>query len=431
MKKIYSISILASIMLLMACGGSDDEAVVANEGTISISVDAKQPAIVSRAAVNTDDFTVTVSDADGAEIKRYAAASEIPATITLPVGSYIVEAQSPGKLTKKMSTPYYSGSTEASVLSGVNTDIVVDCKMLNSKMQIIPSAEFSALMSEWTLTIDDGGESVLVFDKNSSTYLVFWKFGDKVKELTLNITGRTVNGNTIRDTRIFSKGDANESYDGDAEYFSGGDAIVINLSLTESTAGNITGVTIDADIIFDETTEDIVVDVEWDKEDNEQGGEGNGDAETPGEDTPSADAPTVQLPEDVTYSVSGEGMPASADAYIAASKGLKDINVVIKSGNEAFAEILKDLAMDGQSFIDGVNLVDNSDFNNLLQTVDASLKSPSLGDKEYTFPIGVFFTFLNITGATDAGKAHEFIIKVTDCEGNTSSEYVYKITITE
>lgn len=432
MKKIYSTSLFAALLMLTACTGGDDNEITVEQGSISIAVDAKQPTAVSRAAVNTDNFGVTVSDANGVAVKSYAAASEIPSSITLPVGSYKVEAQSPGELAKRMDAPYYGGSVEAAVLSGINTNVVVDCKMLNSKIQVVPSAEFSAFMSEWTLTIDDGGESVIVFDQNSSTYLLYWKFGDKVKEITLNMVGRTIKGNTIRDSRIFSKGDAGESYNDDSEYFGGGDAIVINLSLTETTAGNITGVTIDTNISFDETSEDIVVDVEWDKDENEEGGNEDGETpDVPGDDTPSADAPTVQLPEDVTYSVSGEGMPSSADAYITAPKGLKEINVVIKSGNGFFMEILKDLSMDGQSFITGVNLVGNSDFNNLLQGVDASLSSPALGDKEYTFPLGVFFSFLNITGVTDAGKAHEFCITVTDCEGNTSPEYVYKVTITE
>lgn len=427
MKKIYNISLLALLLLFTACVGNDDNEIVAEHGNISIAVDAERPASISRAAVDTDNFAVTINDAEGTAVKNYDTASEIPSAITLPVGLYTVAAHSPGELLKKMTAPYYGGSAEASVLSGINTNVVVDCKMLNSKIQVIPGAEFSAFMSEWTLTIDDGSETVLVFDKNSSDYLVFWTFGDKVKELTLNITGRTVQGNTLRDSRIFSKGDANESYEGDTEYFCGGDAIIINLSLTEASTGNITGVTIDTNILFDETSEDVVVDVEWDKDDQEEGE----NPDTPGGDTPSEDAPTAQLPEDVTYSVSGAGMPASADAYITAPKGLKEISVVIKSGNNAFAEILKDLSMDGQNFIDGVNLVGNSDFNTLLQSVDASLSSPAVGDKQYTFPIGVFFTFLNITGATDAGKAHEFHIVVTDCEGNSSSEYIYKITITE
>ena len=65
-----------------------------------------------------------------------------------------------------------------------------------------------------------------------------------------------------------------------------------------------------------------------------------------------------------------------------------------------------------KSFITGVDLVDNSEFNGLLVSVDESLSAPHDGDTQYTFPIGVFFTFLNATGAA-VEMAHEFNIVVT------------------
>lgn len=87
--------------------------------------------------------------------------------------------------------------------------------------------------------------------------------------------------------------------------------------------------------------------------------------------------------------------------------------------------------MDEQSFLTengGVDLIDNSDFGNLVATVGS--QAPTDGIKEYTFPIGAFFTFLDMTGATDAGKSHEFHITVTDKNGKTANG-VFKVTINE
>ena len=148
------------------------------------------------------------------------------------------------------------------------------------------------------------------------------------------------------------------------------------------------------------------------------------------EEGAAAGGPTLELPTDVSYGSNGTGMPASADALIAAADGLESIVVKIKAGNAAFDAILAELKMDDQSFITGVNLVDNTQFNDLLVSVDASLSAPHDGDTQYTFPIGVFFTFLNMTGATDAGKAHEFSIVVTDKNGKTATG-TYKVTITQ
>ena len=85
--------------------------------------------------------------------------------------------------------------------------------------------------------------------------------------------------------------------------------------------------------------------------------------------------------------------------------------------------------MDGQEFVtSGVNIVDNSDFNNLLSSQE--LTGVKKGDTKYVFPIGVFFQFLNITKETDAGKAHQFDIVVTDQAGKSTSGTL-KIHITK
>ena len=105
--------------------------------------------------------------------------------------------------------------------------------------------------------------------------------------------------------------------------------------------------------------------------------------------------------------------------------------VKIKGGNADFDAILVDLKMDGQSFLmsgEGVNVVGNSQFQDLLSNF--GLTVPQKNATEYNFPIAVFFTFLNATGATDAGKAHEFHISVIDMEGNSNSG-IYKVSIYE
>ena len=105
--------------------------------------------------------------------------------------------------------------------------------------------------------------------------------------------------------------------------------------------------------------------------------------------------------------------------------------MTITAGNDAFQAILVDLTMDGQSFLaenGGVDLIDNADFGNLVSTVGST--APKDGDTSYKFPIGAFFTFLDMTGATDPGKQHEFHITVTDKNGETANG-VFKVTINE
>lgn len=384
-------------------------------GALELDVTVKQPVSNSRAESNvpTNDFPVVIQGtSEGIEDvkKEYNTVDGVPETIQVPVGNYNVSSHTPGELQKKMDAPYYAGNTDITVTKDIETVANVVCKMANSRIQVNYGDEFKTSFKSWTITVDDGSETALTFtNEDENPAPVYWLFGENVKSITVNITATTTSGSTVKDRRVFTKSDASENYEDVGDAFTGGDAIEINMGVTESTTGNVTGITINANITF-ENHEDTV-------------------------DIPIGPIPggkvTLNLPADVTYSIEAGDAPASADAYIASEAGLDKIVVTIVAGNEGFQAILVDLRMDGQSFLSengGVDLIDNSDFGNLVATVDS--QAPTDGCKEYTFPIGAFFSFLNMTGATDPGKSHEFHITVTDKNGEEATG-VFKVTINE
>ncbi len=384
-------------------------------GALELDVTVKQPVSNSRAESNvpTNDFPVVIQGtSEGIEDvkKEYNTVDGVPETIQVPVGNYNVSSHTPGELQKKMDAPYYAGNTDITVTKDIETVANVVCKMANSRIQVNYGDEFKTSFKSWTITVDDGSETALDFtNEDENPAPVYWLFGENVKSITVNITAITNDGNTVRDRRVFTKSDASENYEDVGDSFTGGDAIEINMGITESATGNVTGITIEANITFEnhEDTVDIPI------------------GPTPGGKV------TLNLPADVTYSISAGDAPASADAYIASEAGLDKIVVTIVAGNDAFQAILVDLTMDGQSFLSekgGVDLIDNADFGNLVSTVGS--QAPTDGCKEYTFPIGTFFTFLDMTGATDPGKSHEFHITVTDKNGEEATG-VFKVTINE
>ena len=384
-------------------------------GALELDVTVKQPVSNSRAESNvpTNDFPVVIQGtSEGIEDvkKEYNTVDGVPETIQVPVGNYNVSSHTPGELQKKMDAPYYAGNTDITVTKDIETVANVVCKMANSRIQVNYGDEFKTSFKSWTITVDDGSETALDFtNEDENPAPVYWLFGENVKSITVNITAITNDGNTVRDRRVFTKSDASENYEDVGDSFTGGDAIEINMGITESATGNVTGITIEANITFEnhEDTVDIPI------------------GPTPGGKV------TLNLPADVTYSISAGDAPASADAYIASEAGLDKIVVTIVAGNDAFQAILVDLTMDGQSFLSekgGVDLIDNADFGNLVSTVGS--QAPTDGCKEYTFPIGTFFTFLDMTGATDPGKSHEFHITVTDKNGKEATG-VFKVTINE
>ena len=393
----------------------------ADTGALELGVSVKQPVSQTRADasdIDTNTFPITVKGTSAEVdtiVRNYNTLAEMPASITVPVGTYNVSSHTPGTLEKQMTAPYYSGDTEVTVTKDITSSVNVVCRMANSRIQLNYGEDFKKAFSEWTITIDDGSEMGLSYtQENLNPEAVYWYFGDNVTAIKVNITAKTTAGNTVTQSQTFRKADASENYEEVGDNFTGGDALQINMGTVESATGTVTGITIKTHITFEDESESVEIPI----------------GPTPPIPGP-RDPVTLDLPDDVTYSIKEGTAPSSADAYIASEAGLDKIVVTITAGNDAFQAILVDLTMDGQSFLaenGGVDLIDNADFGNLVSTVGST--APKDGDTSYTFPIGAFFAFLDMTGATDPGKQHEFHITVTDKNGETANG-VFKVTINE
>ena len=400
-------------------------------GAIELGVSVKQPVSQTRAdasEIDTNTYPVVIqgtSDGVTDVTYEYNTLSEMPASIIVPVGQYTISSHTPGTLEKQMATPYYAGSTDITVSKDIASKTDIVCRMANSRIQMKYGEDFKEAFSQWTITINDGSEMALAYtQENLNPTPVYWHFNDNVTAITVNIRAVTTEGNTVTESRTFRKIDASENYEEVGDAFTGGDALEINMGTVTSSTGDLEGIDINTNITFEDSSESVEIPTIDPEEPTDPSEPGEGGEGTEG-------AVTLNLPADVTYSISAGDAPASADAYIASEAGLDKIIVTITAGNDAFQAILVDLKMDGQSFLaenGGVDLIDNADFGNLVATVES--QAPTDGTKEYTFPIGAFFSFLDMTGATDAGKSHEFHITVTDKNGETANG-VFKVTINE
>lgn len=344
--------------------------------------------------------------------------------LMLPVGSYTVEAHSPEDFENVMDTPYYKGTSDLTITKGITSDVQVVCKMLNTKIQMIYSDEFKAEFKSWNITFDDGKSNTLTFssstpDKTSS----YWYLGETgVATLRMNITAVTVDDVTVTDTKSFTKTDAGVSYDDDNDNFVGGDQLFITLnpdggSASEPEKPEI-GFDVKFEIAFTESGESGTVEIPVDGTvEDDDNGDNPGPITPPGSDI---EGPTLSIPSDVTYSLSEGNIPNNTDVVISAPKCFKSILVTIIPGNEAFEATLADLG--SLTFLDGQEMVNNEDIKLLFNGLGVSgVQVPTQEDTEYTFPVSAFFTFLNITGPTDEGKAHQFKIDVTDMDNHTNS----------
>ena len=383
-----------------------------DQGTLELGVELLQPA---RRDVSTVNFPVVIKDASGSVVKEYATVAEVPASIVMAVGSYTVESHTPGEIAKSMSNPYYKGASDVEIVKDVTSPVNVVCKMANSQVNINYDEEFRNVFTAWEVTIDDGSETALSFTQSSTTNTIYWYFGEAgVKQLVVNFRGTTTTGNTIAARNVLTKNQSSTGgYDDDNTNFTGGDLITLNFAPTESTEGNITGITLSANVVFDETAEDInvgVIDVPG-LNDPTGGGDNPGGGDTEGI--------TLNLPEDITMATFGAAAldKSLGDTYIAAGAGLKSIMVRIESDSEDMNGSLGDLGEQyGVDFLAGAEIVGNLNVVSLFESLGQELSVPAEGDKEYTFPIGNFFGFLHVL----AGK-HRFHLTVTDMNGNTQS----------
>lgn len=383
-----------------------------DKGTLELGVELLQPA---RRDVSTVNFPVVIKDASGSVVKEYATVAEVPASIVMAVGSYTVESHTPGEIAKSMSNPYYKGASDVEIVKDVTSPVNVVCKMANSQVNINYDEEFRNVFTAWEVTIDDGSETALSFTQSSTTNTIYWYFGEAgVKQLVVNFRGTTTTGNTIAARNVLTKNQSSTGgYDDDNTNFTGGDLITLNFAPTESTEGKITGITLSANVVFDETAEDInvgVIDVPG-LNDPTGGGDNPGGGDTEGI--------TLDLPADIAMATMGAGAldKSLGDTYIAAGAGLKSIKVSIDSSSSEMNEQLVALAAEFDvDFIAGAEIVDNQNVVRLFDSLGQSLSVPAQGDKEYTFPIGNFFNLLQIL----AGE-HRFNLTVTDMNGNTQS----------
>lgn len=411
-----------AIAALSSCCNEDAFDAMEQTGKMQLAVDIAKPQ--TRATSEVTDFPVIIYNAAGTQVASYNTVADVPANVTLEVGNYNVESHTPGSISKKMAAPYYKGVQDVEILKDITSQVNVLCKMQNSKITVNYSDEFRNVFSTWEITVNDDSETALSFTNSSTSNSTYWYFGEGgVESLKVNFRGVTTTGASIASSYILTKDQASESYDDDRQNFGGGDAITLNFNPTESTEGNITSITINANVTFTETNETVDIEVVDKPGFNEGGGTGGEDPNPGGDDETGI---TLNLPGDMSFSASTVPDKSAGDTYIAAENGLKSITVSLASTSDEMNEQLGLLNEGyGVDFINGAEIVGNQNVVALFASLNQTLDVPAEGATEYTFPIGNFFNLLVILPGE-----HTFNLTVTDMNGNTKSGKL-KITITE
>lgn len=381
-----------------------------------------------------DQFPVTITGTDVEYTKKFDSYAELKQAgdVTLPVGTYTIEACSPGEFKSEMSEPFYGGKVEnVKIVKGQTAETSVVCTMQNVKISISFTEEFLATYQDWTITVTDKSGHIKTYTKakdGETPAPVYWKMDEGVETIYINGTAKTNGNEDVTISGTAKKSNLPEFEEGDDTSFVGGDELKIDFNPVKvegSTPGiEKDGIQITITLFNSEKNENVEIPV--------NPGTDGGDTEEPGTGEDGGDegegnekAPTIDLPADFSYSAStGDGKPASADAWLKTPAGLKSAIVKIETTSPAFEATLEDVDMGG-NLLEGVELVNNTGIDDLFTGVGLEDRSPKPGVTEYKFPVGAFFTFLDMfTGE------HKFHITLTDNEDVTVSD-VLTITITE
>ncbi len=398
-----------SVVALTSCVSENLDFGNDEMGVLALSVDIAQPQ--SRAITEVTSYPVVIYDAEGNVKFSYNSVEEVPATIRTGVGNYTAESHTPGGLEKKMSYPYYKGTKNFEILPNTKSEVEVTCTMQNSQIVVNYNGDFMDVFTSWEITLSDGDGAALSFTNTSSSAPVYYWFGENgAEELTLNFRGTTADGSTVVARNTLTPSQASSGYDNDQENFCGGETLTLNFTPAESEDGSISSVTINANVTFTETNETVDV-VVVDKSNMDDPGNDPTPGPGPGDDG----SIILNLPQNMTVNAATD--KSLGDTYIKCDNKIKSIKVAIVSTSDEMIESLNDLNTNyGVNFISGAEIVDNQSVVQLFNDLNQPLSVPSLGDTDYTFPIGNFFGLLGFLSGQ-----HTFNMVVEDMEGHTKN----------
>lgn len=426
--KLYKILLgCAAAMALASCVSEDlPKGEAQDMGRLELGVETLQP-MKTRADVYTvTNFPVTIYEADGTtKVESYESSSTMPTPILLPVGTYVLEAHTPGIMERIMDAPYYIGRETSEIIKNGTTQSTITCKMANTSISVKFSQDFLDLFTEWTITFDDGTDNAISFTnaEGSAPATKYWVLSDNVDKINVGFKGKKADGSSVTASNTLTKLEATETYDGESMNFGGGDAVVVNVTPTDATSG-LVNISITASI-FGLDAEEVPAIIQFVDNGPLKPDDGEEPNPQPGDDN----TIVLNLPAPLTFTM-GEGSSLDTslgDTHIECTNGIKSLMVTAESTNPDMVSSLVAVGAGyGLDFVEaGVEVVGNTALVKFFSGLGKNLSVPAEGDTSYDFPIGNFFTLLDVMSGT-----HTFHLTAIDLEGNKKSGDVV-ITVNE
>lgn len=397
-------------------------------GTLSLSVETGK---VTRGTTDqVDQFPVVITGKDVEYTQKFDSYAELKQAgeVKLPVGTYIIEACSPGEFKSEMSEPFYGGEQEVKIQKDITSETSVVCTMQNVKISIKLTEEFLATYDDWEFTVTDKNGHIETYTKTANgdtPAAVYWKMEKEVEAIYVNGKAHTVSNEDVTFAITVPKSKMEGFEEGDNPSIIGGDELKLNflpVKVEGSTPGILEeGIQITITLFNSEKDENVEIPVNpgIDGGDTEEPGTGEDGGDEGGEDGDgggeTAAGPTISFPQS-TYTLPADA-DKNANAKIIAEAGLKSVKVEIIAGNDVFGVAINAMFKGENPF----ELIGNEELSAVFEGMHIQL--PEANDTEYNFPVGNFFSLLadDSFGPTTTVDGHIFEITVTDQNGKTVS----------
>lgn len=414
---------------------------------VPVATKADLEDVPATSPISAEGYKIELLNADGTTVKSFTYASDME-PVEVPTGDYTLYAHMDEAFEDEMTEPYYGGRETISIKKGITTEATVTCKMENTKIQINYPDTFLQTFETWTILITDNNGHTVTFthEGKDDPKPIYWKIGENVKSITINVTATTKTGDRVSDSRNILK-----PADSDSEYWLGNDALTITVEPGDKNpvdnpdqpaepedpdidpdepenpdptpdpepdpddSSTVSGIEIKVEGIFGDKADDVAVEVpttpsededDDTTDDNEEEQKPNGDEE-PDSDSSGEDSKKPTLSGEYltkTAQIDKAGTVPNIEVVMNVPNGIEKVEVKATTSDTELSDILA-----GMGFMDedGLNLVTADNLSDLFPL-------PEDGEISYTFVLGGLASFLTV-------GEHSFTVKVTDKKGNFAS----------
>lgn len=209
------------------------------DGTLSLSVSLsdKIDVVESRSLSSSDtanlanDCRVRIYDSKSL-IRKYEGIDNVPSSIVLPSGNYSIRVTAGDSTAASFKKKFFEGKEEFSISYGKNTDVDVDCRILNTVIAVTWDESLTKAFSDYKVTVSSK-TGKLVYTKDSIDAKGYFCVPDYNRNIFLEFEGKPLVNEEkfiLRDTLLTKKSTLYIlKYRYNDNYISGGSKVDVNV----------------------------------------------------------------------------------------------------------------------------------------------------------------------------------------------------------